>query len=108
MPSCRSPSARERCVKTPMFAAKTAALRRANQEQMPADFDQEVARVLGELHRLEVDTLRQMDRTGLDRQGQIRTVGVLLLFDKHFSVNQSEASASVTPRDRIHGLDPSP
>jgi uncharacterized protein DUF5666 len=30
---------------------------------MPPDFDQEVARVLGELHRLEVDRLRQMDRT---------------------------------------------
>jgi len=52
-----------------MFAAKTAALRRANKEQIPADFDQEAARVLGELHRLEVDTLRQMEGIGDRRPG---------------------------------------
>jgi hypothetical protein len=56
-------------LRRPWFAAKTAALRRANKEQMPADFDQEVARVLGELHRLEVDTLHQMEGIGDRRPG---------------------------------------
>jgi cytochrome c peroxidase len=32
-----------------------------------------------------------MERTSLDRQGQVRTLGKLLLYDKHLSVNQNEA-----------------
>jgi len=59
--------------------------------QMPADFQREVDRVVGELDQIENDTLRQMDKGTLDRQGQIRTLGKLLLFDKHLSVNQNEA-----------------
>ncbi len=59
--------------------------------QMPPSFDQDVARVVAEIDRIEADTLNQMDRTSLDRQGQVRTLGKLLLFDKHLSVNQNEA-----------------
>jgi cytochrome c peroxidase len=59
--------------------------------QMPPGFDQEVARVVADLDRIESDTLLQMSRTTLDREGQIRTLGKLLLFDKHLSVNQNEA-----------------
>ncbi len=59
--------------------------------QMPPGFDQDVARVVADLDRIEADTLRQMDRTTLDRQGQIHTLGKLMLFDKHLSVNQNEA-----------------
>lgn len=59
--------------------------------QMPPDFDQEVARVVAELDHIEADTLRQMDHTALDRLGQIRTLGKLLLFDKYLSANQNEA-----------------
>jgi cytochrome c peroxidase len=58
---------------------------------MPPDFDKEVARVVAGLDRIEADALRQMDQTTLDRQGQVRTLGKLLLFDKHLSVNQNEA-----------------
>jgi cytochrome c peroxidase len=60
-------------------------------EQMPPGFDQEVARVVADLDRIEEATLRQMSRTTLDRQGQMRTLGKLLLFDKHLSVRQNEA-----------------
>ena len=59
--------------------------------QMPPSFDQDVARVVMEVDRIEADTLRQMDHTTLDRQGQMRTLGRLLLFDKHLSVKQNEA-----------------
>src|SRR6202790_5003061 len=59
--------------------------------QMPALFDQDVAKVVAEIDRIEADTLRQMDRTSLDRQGQVHTLGKLLIFDKHLSVNQNEA-----------------
>ena len=62
-----------------------------SQGQMPPDFDAEVARVVAELDQIEADTLRQMDKTTLDRQGQIHTLGKLMLFDKHLSVNQNEA-----------------
>jgi cytochrome c peroxidase len=58
---------------------------------MPPDFDKEVARVVADLDRIEADTLRQMDQTTLDRQGQVRTLGKLLLFDKRLSVKQNEA-----------------
>ena len=58
---------------------------------MPVSFDQDVARVVADIDRIEADTLRQMTRTTLDRQEQIRTLGKLLLFDKHLSVNQNEA-----------------
>jgi cytochrome c peroxidase len=59
--------------------------------QMPSSFDQDVARVVADIDRIEADTLRQMERTTLDRQGQVRTLGKLLLFDKRLSVNQNEA-----------------
>ena len=59
--------------------------------QMPPGFDQDVVRVGAEIDRIEADTLRQMDQTTLDRQGQIHTLGKLMLFDKHLSVNQNEA-----------------
>jgi cytochrome c peroxidase len=50
-----------------------------------------VARVVADLDRIEADTLHQMEHSSLDRQGQIRVLGKLLLFDKHLSVNQNEA-----------------
>jgi cytochrome c peroxidase len=59
--------------------------------QMPSDFDTEVARVVAEIDQIEADSLRQMEKTTLDRQGQIRTLGKLLLFDKNLSVNRNEA-----------------
>jgi cytochrome c peroxidase len=59
--------------------------------QMPPTFDQDVARVVAEVDRIEADTQSQMEHTKLDRQGQVRTLGKLLLFDKHLSVNQDEA-----------------
>src|SRR5258707_8641108 len=59
--------------------------------QMPPTFDQDVARVVADIDRIEADTLTQMDRATLDRQGQVRTLGKLLLFDKRLSVNQNEA-----------------
>jgi cytochrome c peroxidase len=59
--------------------------------QMPRDFDQEVARVVAAIDGIEADTLRKMDQTTLDRQGQTHTLGKLLLFDKQLSVNQNEA-----------------
>jgi cytochrome c peroxidase len=59
--------------------------------RMPPDFDREVARVVAEIDRIEDDALREMNRTTLDRQGQIRTLGKLLLFDKRLSVHQNEA-----------------
>ena len=62
-----------------------------SQGQMPPGFDADVARVVAELDQIEADTLQQMDKTTLDRQGQIRTLGKLMLFDKHLSVNQNEA-----------------
>src|SRR5260370_22481460 len=72
--------------------------------QMPPSFDQDVARVVADLDRIEADTLSQMDRTTLDRQGQVRTLGKLLLFDKRLSVNQNEAcSFCHTPATRLTG-----
>ena len=59
--------------------------------QMPSSFDQDVAKVVADIDRIEADTLTQMNRTSLDRQGQVRTLGKLLLFDKRLSVNQNEA-----------------
>ncbi len=59
--------------------------------RMPDSFDQDVARVVADIDRIEADTLSQMDRTSLDRQGQVHTLGKLLIFDKHLSVNQNEA-----------------
>src|ERR1700730_3358175 len=59
--------------------------------RMPDSFDQDVARVVAEIDQLETDTLSQMNRTSLDRQGQVHTLGKLLIFDKHLSVNQNEA-----------------
>jgi cytochrome c peroxidase len=59
--------------------------------QVPASLDQDVATVVAEIDRIEADTLSAMKNASLDRQGQIRTLGKLLLFDKHLSVNQNEA-----------------
>jgi cytochrome c peroxidase len=59
--------------------------------EMPPGFDRDVAKVAADIDRVEADTLRQMYLTSLDLQGQIRTLGKLLLFDKHLSVNQNEA-----------------
>src|SRR5271169_1180586 len=59
--------------------------------QMPPGFDQDVARVVADVDGIEADTLRKMDQATLDRQGQIHTLGKLMLFDKHLSVNQNEA-----------------
>jgi len=59
--------------------------------KMPASFDRDVAAVVANLDRIEADALRQMNQTTLDRQGQLRTLGKLLLFDKHLSINQNEA-----------------
>jgi cytochrome c peroxidase len=58
---------------------------------MPSDFEQEVARVSAQMDRIEGDTLRRMSETTLDREGQIRTLGKLLLFDKNLSVRKNEA-----------------
>ena len=59
--------------------------------RMPASFERDVAAVVADLDRIEADTLRSMGQSTLDREGQIRTLGKLLLFDKHLSVNQNEA-----------------
>jgi len=59
--------------------------------RMPLSFDQDVARVVADVDRIEAETLGQMDRSALDRQGQVRTLGKLLLFDKRLSVHQNEA-----------------
>lgn len=59
--------------------------------RMPPSFGQDLARVVAEIDRIEAETLMQLERTALDRQGQMRTLGKLLLFDKHLSVNQNEA-----------------
>ena len=59
--------------------------------QMPPSFAQDVARVVAEVDRIEADTLSQMQHTTLDRQGQMHTLGKLMLFDKHLSVHQNEA-----------------
>lgn len=59
--------------------------------QMPATFDRDVQAVEARLDRIEADTLRDLDRSTLDRQGQVRTLGKLLLFDKNLSVNRNEA-----------------
>jgi cytochrome c peroxidase len=59
--------------------------------QMPPNFERDVEAIVANLDRIEADTLRELNHTTLDRQGQIRTLGKLLLFDKHLSVNQNEA-----------------
>jgi len=59
--------------------------------QMPPSFDKDVARVVADIDRIEADALGQLNQTSLDREGQVRTLGKLLLFDKHLSINQNEA-----------------
>lgn len=72
--------------------------------RMAAGFDVEATRVVQEIDRIEEDTLRQMSRIALDRQGQNRTLGRLLVFDKHLFVNQNEAcSFCHTPQTRFTG-----
>src|ERR1017187_163171 len=45
--------------------------------QMPPSFDKDGARVVADIDRIEGETLRQLDRTSLDREGQVRTLGKL-------------------------------
>jgi cytochrome c peroxidase len=59
--------------------------------KMPPGFEQDVAKVEANIDQIEADALREMSQTTLDRQGQVRTLGKLLIFDKHLSVNQNEA-----------------
>jgi cytochrome c peroxidase len=59
--------------------------------QIPPNFERDVQAIEANLDRIEADTLRELNHTAVDRQGQIRTLGKLLLFDKHLSVNQNEA-----------------
>ncbi|HTA42476.1 MAG TPA: cytochrome c peroxidase [Bryobacteraceae bacterium] len=70
-----------------------AAVRGATQSggRMPVNFDGDVQSVEAHLDQIEADTLRELNHTAVDRQGQMRTLGKLLLFDKHLSVNQNEA-----------------
>ena len=77
----------------PQTGASTSSVQSATdlKGQMPASFGQDVAKVVADLDRIEADTLSQMQHTTLDRQGQIHTLGKLMLFDKHLSVNQNEA-----------------
>ena len=63
--------------------------------QMPPNFERDVEAIVANLNRIETDTLRELNHTTLDRQGQIRTLGKLLIFDKHLSVNQNEACSFV-------------
>jgi cytochrome c peroxidase len=73
-------------------AAKPAAASTTNLAgAVPPSFDQEVLRVEAEVDHIESDTLSQVQHTQLDRQAQIHTLGKLLIFDKHLSVNQNEA-----------------
>ena len=58
---------------------------------VPADFDKEVALVVAEMDGIESSTLHDLSSTTLDRQGQIRTLGKLLIFDKNLSVHRNEA-----------------
>ncbi len=59
--------------------------------RMPSSFDRDVEAVVANLDRIEAETLRNMEKSTLDREGQVRALGKLLLFDKHLSVNQNEA-----------------
>src|ERR1700729_4343111 len=71
--------------------ANPAVIRTQGSGEMPPGFDHDVASVVAEIDRIEADALRRMNQTTLDRQGQIHTLGKLLLFDKHLSVYQNEA-----------------
>jgi cytochrome c peroxidase len=77
----------------PLFAAVSGEAKSPSDlvGQMPPSFDKDVARVVADIDRIEADTLQQLSQTTLDREGQVRTLGKLLLFDKHLSVNQNEA-----------------
>jgi len=66
-------------------------LRSTSAGQMPPSFDKDVARVVAEIDTIENETLQHRNESGLDRDGQIRTLGKLLLFDKHLSVHENEA-----------------
>lgn len=58
---------------------------------MPPSFEREIATVEAEIDRIEENTLRRVEQSSLNRQEQVRTLGKLLLFDKHLSVRQNEA-----------------
>src|ERR1700681_377969 len=77
----------------PLFAAVSGEAKSPSNfvGQMPPSFDKDVATVVAGIDRIEADTLQQLSQTTLDREGQVRTLGKLLLFDKHLSVNQNEA-----------------
>lgn len=59
--------------------------------KMPPGFDEDVARVAAEMDQIEAGALREMSETTRDREGQIRTLGKLLIFDKRLSVHENEA-----------------
>lgn len=74
-----------------LSAGRQAALTQSTGGKLPPDFQSEVERVVAQLDEIENVTLRQMENGKLDRQGQMRTLGKLLLFDKRLSVNKNEA-----------------
>ncbi len=59
--------------------------------KIPKSMDKEISRVEAQMDQIESDTLSAMGQTALDRAGQIRTLGKLLLFDKNLSVHRNEA-----------------
>ena len=77
-------------------AAQTATLNTSDvsndmRGRMPPSFEHDSARVEAEIDQIERETLSKVDHNSLDRQAQVRTLGKLLLFDKHLSVRQNEA-----------------
>jgi cytochrome c peroxidase len=80
--------------RAPLRDGETVAMRTGVRDlagEVPLGFDQEVARVVAEVDRIEADALGKMNQITLDREAQIRTLGKLLLFDKQLSVNRNEA-----------------
>jgi cytochrome c peroxidase len=66
----------------------------ASQNPAPADLEQEVRRVEGEIDRIFAATLAQLRSIPLDaghRMKRVQTLGKLELFDKQLSVNSNEA-----------------
>jgi len=58
---------------------------------MPEGFDAAVEAAVRQIDAIEAETLRQMELTSKDKVGQLRTLGKLMLNDKHLSVNQNQA-----------------
>ena len=68
--------------------------------QMPPSFNQDVARVVAEVDRIEADTLSQMERTTLDRQGQVRTWGSYCSSISTSRLNRTRPAVSAIRRRR--------